>query len=219
MVNSTTEQNYLKAIFHLSNGQELVSTSSIALHLSNTSATVTDMLKRLSEKHLIDYERYKGVRMTRKGEKVALNIIRKHRLWEVFLTQVLKFRWDEVHDMAEELEHVSSDELINRLESYLGNPIADPHGDPIPDATGHLAPVKVLPLSQGEAGVKYRIAGVTDHRPDFLQFLTANNLIPGTQIKILQFRSFDQSMELQVARKEKVFISHEVARNLLTQTA
>src|SRR5688572_27140303 len=156
MINSPTEQNYLKAIFHLSTGMEAVSTSSIAGHMHTTSATVTDMLKRLSEKNLIDYERYKGVRMTRRGEKVALNIIRKHRLWEVFLTQVLKFGWDEVHVMAEELEHVSSDELINRLEKYLGNPVADPHGDPIPDAAGHLVKMHLPSLSAGETGKKYR---------------------------------------------------------------
>lgn len=218
-MNSPTEQNYLKAIFHLSNGSEAVSTSAIAGYIHTTSATVTDMLKRLSEKNLIDYERYRGVKMTRKGEKVALNIIRKHRLWEVFLTQVLKFGWDEVHDMAEELEHVSSDELINRLEKYLGNPVADPHGDPIPDVSGHITKLHLSPLSAAEAGRKYRIAGVTDHRPDFLQFLSASQLIPGTVIRILQFRSFDQSMEIQVGRKEKIYLSHDVTRHLLTEPA
>jgi DtxR family Mn-dependent transcriptional regulator len=215
MTNSATEQNYLKAIFHLGRMQETVTTSSIAGHMHTTSATVTDMLKRLSEKSLIDYERYKGVKISRKGEKVALNIIRKHRLWEVFLTQVLNFRWDEVHDMAEELEHVSSDELINRLEKYLGNPSADPHGDPIPDASGNFVIEKLLNLSEGNSNETYCLVGVTDHRPDFLQFLTAHNLIPGTPIKIIEVRNFDQSIEIQIAENEKIFLSHSVTRNLL----
>lgn len=215
MKNSATEQNYLKAIFHLSSGIEMVTTSAIAGHMHTTSATVTDMLKRLAEKNLIDYERYRGVKMTRKGEKVALNIIRKHRLWEVFLTQILKFSWDEVHDMAEELEHVSSDELINRLENYLGNPVTDPHGDPIPDASGHLQKESLISLSDGVEGNRYSIAGVKDHRKDFLQFCTANKLIPGSRIRIMQHRSFDNSMEIQVGGREKIFISHESATNLL----
>lgn len=215
MTNSATEQNYLKAIFHLGRMHDTVTTSSIAGHMHTTSATVTDMLKRLSEKSLIDYEKYKGVKISRKGEKVALNIIRKHRLWEVFLTQVLNFRWDEVHEMAEELEHVSSDELINRLEKYLGNPSADPHGDPIPDASGNFVIEKLISLSEGNSNEEYFLVGVTDHRPDFLQFLTAHNLVPGTQIKIVEVRNFDQSIEIQIAEKEKIFLSHSVTRNLL----
>jgi DtxR family transcriptional regulator, Mn-dependent transcriptional regulator len=215
MTNSATEQNYLKAIFHLGLMHDTVTTSSIAGHMHTTSATVTDMLKRLSEKSLIDYEKYKGVKISRKGEKVALNIIRKHRLWEVFLTQVLNFRWDEVHEMAEELEHVSSDELINRLEKYLGNPSADPHGDPIPDASGNFVIEKLISLSEGNSNEEYFLVGVTDHRPDFLQFLTAHNLVPGTQIKIVEVRNFDQSIEIQIAEKEKIFLSHSVTRKLL----
>jgi DtxR family transcriptional regulator, Mn-dependent transcriptional regulator len=219
MSQSPTEQNYLKAIYHLGHGQpETVNTSAIATFLNTTSASVTDMLKRLSEKHLISYEKYKGVKLSRKGEKVALNIIRKHRLWEVFLTQTLHFSWDEVHAMAEELEHVSSNELIDRLSVFLGNPSTDPHGDPIPDATGHINIVPGTSLSQGQEGHTYILSGVLDHRPEFLQFLTQQSLIPGTVINVIQIRSVDQSMELLVSGKENVFISNEIARHLLIKT-
>jgi DtxR family Mn-dependent transcriptional regulator len=219
MAQSSTEQNYLKAIYHLAKGQpEPVNTSSIAAYLNTTSASVTDMLKRLAEKNLISYEKYKGVKLSRKGEKVALDIIRKHRLWEVFLTRILKFRWDEVHEMAEELEHVSSNELIERLSAFLGDPSSDPHGDPIPDAKGHISDVPGTALTESITGSKYLLSGVTDHRPDFLQFLASHSLIPGTVIKVIQIRSVDQSLELQIRGKEKVFISNEMARNLLIKS-
>src|SRR5437868_332834 len=135
-MNTFTEENYLKAIYHLSLQSESVSTNQIAASLNTKAASVTDMLKKLADKKLINYARYQGVTLTVEGERVALSIIRRHRLWEYFLVEKLSFKWDEVHDVAEELEHISSKELIDRLDDFMGNPKYDPHGDPIPDCNG-----------------------------------------------------------------------------------
>lgn len=213
---TSTEENYLKAIYHLSSRQQKsVMTSEIAGSLSTTSASVTDMLKKLSEKNLVEYERYRGVRITNKGEKVALSIIRRHRLWEVFLTDVLKFRWDEVHEMAEELEHVSSDELVSRLDKFLGYPRFDPHGDPIPDNDGTLHPSNQLLLSDGKPFEKFSICGVNDHTPVFLQFLQKKGLMPGVPISILEVDEYDQSMLIIFSDKSTTYISNEVSKNIL----
>lgn len=218
-MHTTTEENYLKAIYHLSAGhREPVNTSAIAVSLSTTSASVTDMLKRLSEKNLIEYERYKGVRVSKKGEKVALNIIRKHRLWEVFLTKTLKFGWDEVHTMAEELEHVSSDELISRLDSFLGFPRFDPHGDPIPDPQGKLIPKHTGTLADGIVAGKYSVCGVADHRPAFLKYIEKTGLKPGITVRITEIQEYDKSMLLLVNNKQRVQISYDVAKNLLVKS-
>ncbi len=213
-----TEENYLKAIYHLSAKRaEPVNTSSIAGSLSTTSASVTDMLKKLAEKNLIEYERYRGVRITRKGEKIAINIVRKHRLWEVFLTQTLKFRWDEVHSMAEELEHVSSDELIKRLEEYLGFPRFDPHGDPIPDLTGKISAPSSLTLASGECDKRYTLTGVNDHSVSFLQYLERTGLKPGITVRILEIQEYDHSMQIELKNKTKLSISNDVAKNILVK--
>ncbi|MBL7923598.1 MAG: metal-dependent transcriptional regulator [Bacteroidia bacterium] len=216
---TTTEENYLKAIYHLSSRhQKSVLTSEIAGSLSTTSASVTDMLKKLSDKNLVEYERYKGVRITRKGEKVALSIIRRHRLWEVFLTDVLKFKWDEVHDMAEELEHVSSDELVKRLDSYLGYPKFDPHGDPIPDTNGKVPANGQQLLSEMTSTGTYVISGVNDHSPAFLQFLEKKGLVPGTVFSIMEIDGFDHSMHIEFQNRKSTYISKEVSRNILIKS-
>jgi DtxR family Mn-dependent transcriptional regulator len=213
---TSTEENYLKSIYHLSVGHpNPVLTSEIADSLTTSSASVTDMLKKLSEKNLIEYERYKGVRITRKGERVALSIIRRHRLWEVFLTDVLKFRWDEVHEMAEELEHVSSDELVSRLDAFLGYPKVDPHGDPIPDTNGKLLPSGSLSLAEAQTAQKYQVSGVSDHSAGFLQFLQKKGLMPGVLFSVKEIDEFDKSMYLLFEDNSGTFISHEIAKNIL----
>ena len=212
---TTTEENYLKAIYHLSNtGGKNVNTSSIASSMETTAASVTDMLRKLSDKEWINYEKYKGVKITRKGEKVALSIIRKHRLWEVFLTNILKFEWDEVHQMAEELEHVSSDELIKRLDHYLGFPKFDPHGDPIPDHTGKMESHEKSTLATGCTGEKYTITGVTDHSSLFLKHLRKYGLLPGVTVSIAEIMDYDKSMLVKV-NKDKFHLSLEVSKNIL----
>jgi len=190
MLVSYTEENYLKAIFALSrlyNEQE-VSTNQISDHLKNKAASVTDMLKRLADKKLIDYRPYKGVKLTDKGKKAAIKVIRKHRLWEVFLVEKLKFKWDEVHDIAEQLEHIQSDDLIQKLDNYLGNPKSDPHGDPIPDASGKFFAQKSIALSAAAKKSVLVVTGVSDHSVEFLQFLSNSGISLGYQLKIKEQR-------------------------------
>lgn len=216
---TSTEENYLKAIYHLSTGnQNSVLTSAIAGSLSTSSASVTDMIKKLSEKNMVEYERYHGVRITRKGEKVALSIIRRHRLWEVFLMDKLKFKWDEVHDLAEELEHVSSDELTKRLDAFLGFPKFDPHGDPIPDTNGKVHSNGQVLLSEITKKGKYILSGVNDHSPSFLQYLEKKGLIPGSTFSIVEMDEFDNSMQIIFTNKKSIFISKEVSKNLLVRS-
>jgi DtxR family transcriptional regulator, Mn-dependent transcriptional regulator len=216
---TSTEENYLKAIYHLSTGnQNSVLTSAIAGSLSTSAASVTDMIKRLSEKNMVEYERYHGVKITRKGEKVALSIIRRHRLWEVFLMDTLKFKWDEVHELAEELEHVSSDELTKRLDAFLGFPKFDPHGDPIPDTNGKVHSNGQVLLSEITKKGKYILSGVNDHSPSFLQYLEKKGLIPGSTFTIVEMDEFDNSMQIIFSNKKSIFISKEVSKNLLVRS-
>jgi len=212
---SASKENYIKAIFHLQEqGQENVTTNALADALQTKPASVTDMLKKLKKEHLLIYERYQGFKLSSEGKKVALQIIRKHRLWEYFLVEKLDFKWDEVHEMAEEMEHISSNELIDRLDKFMGYPKHDPHGDPIPDCNGlfkihNLKPVSAIGVDEG--GV---ICGVRDHSPPFLQYLEKQSLIIGKKITVKEINEFDRSVILQTAGKE-LQISREVANNLL----
>lgn len=216
---SFTEENYLKAIYaiHTSNKGLGVSTNNLSEHLNNKAASVTDMLKKLSDKKLIHYKKYKAVSLSKQGEKLAINIVRKHRLWEVFLMEKLNFRWDEVHDMAEQLEHIKSDELIKRLDEFLGQPKFDPHGDPIPDAKGILPIPKAQALSQFKNKSLYVFVGVNDHSISFLQHLTSIGLKIGDKIKVEECNDFDGSYKLKINKKETQFISHKVAENILVE--
>ncbi|MND59909.1 Iron-dependent repressor IdeR [compost metagenome] len=215
-MNSFTEENYLKAIYKLTEhivGN--VTTNAIAEVMNTKAASVTDMLKKLAEKKLINYERYQGVSLTKKGEEIAVQIIRKHRLWECFLVNKLNFKWDEVHDIAEELEHINSDKLINRLDEYLGFPKYDPHGDPIPTKNGVFSITnfhKLLKLDEGDSG---KIAGVSDHTNTFLQYLEKQQLGLGASITIKEKNEYDQSVIVSTADGRTLFLSKEVANNIL----
>lgn len=213
-MNTFTEENYLKAIYHLSLQSESVSTNQIAASLNTKAASVTDMLKKLADKELINYAKYQGVTLTTEGEKIALSIVRKHRLWEYFLVEKLNFKWDEVHDVAEELEHISSKELIDRLDDFMGNPKYDPHGDPIPDCNGLLKAHELKPVSSlvlSDSGI---ISGVRDHSSSFLQYLEKMQLTIGKKIKVAEINEYDHSVILNLEDK-KVHISRDVANNLL----
>ncbi|HAL81803.1 MAG TPA: iron-dependent repressor [Mucilaginibacter sp.] len=213
-MNTLAEENYLKSIYHLSLDTENVSTNQLAAFINTKASSVTDMLKKLAEKALINYTPYQGVNLTVAGEKIAVNIIRKHRLWEYFLVEKLDFKWDEVHEMAEEMEHISSNELIDRLDKFMGYPKHDPHGDPIPDCNGLFKIHNLKPLSAiavNESGV---ICGVRDHSPAFLQYLEKQSLIIGKKITVAEIIEFDHSVVLQTTDKE-IQISREVANNLL----
>jgi DtxR family Mn-dependent transcriptional regulator len=213
-MNTFTEENYLKAIYHLSLPSGCASTNQIAAALNTKAASVTDMLKKLADKELINYTKYQGVTLTAPGEKIAISIIRKHRLWEYFLVEKLNFKWDEVHDVAEELEHISSKELVDRLDDFMGNPKYDPHGDPIPDSNGQFKAHELKPvcaLLVNENGI---ISGVRDHSTAFLQYLEKMQLTIGKKITITEINNYDHSLTLQVA-EGKLHISREVANNLL----
>lgn len=216
MSHSFTEENYLKAIYHLSGGENsAVSTNSIAEITNTKAASVTDMLKKLAEKQLINYVRYQGVTLTDTGATAAINIIRKHRLWEVFLVDKLGFKWDEVHDIAEELEHINSPALINRLDDFLGNPASDPHGDPIPDRSGAFHEKKMVKISDLRQGQKGTISGVSEHSSVFLKHLDKNGLTLGTSIFVHDILEYDGSIILVLNNSTERTISREVAKNIL----
>ncbi len=214
---SYTEENYLKAIWSLSADTGEVSTNDVSTHLKNKAASVTEMLKRLSEKKLIHYEKYKGVKLSAKGQKIAVSIVRKHRLWEVFLLQELKFSWDQVHDIAEQLEHIRSEELIERLDAYLGHPRRDPHGDPIPDMHGHFKPNRTVTLNKGEKKKHYVFTGVREHSPAFLQHLTALGLQIGDEMRILEKVEFDNSLKVRINKAPALFLSEKVTEGILVE--
>ena len=172
------------------------------------------MVKKLSKKGLINYKKYYGVTLTEKGKSTAILIIRKHRLWETFLHDKLNFTWDEVHNMAEELEHVSSNELVNRLEILLGYPKHDPHGDPIPDKNGNLTPLNNLFISDLKLGEKAIITGIKDSSSEFLQYLEKTKLVLGAQVEIIDKISFDNSVSVMVEDSKTLNISHHISSNI-----
>jgi DtxR family Mn-dependent transcriptional regulator len=210
---SFTEENYLKAIYHLSDG-ETVSTNEIAEAIQTRAASVTDMLKKLADKKFINYKKYQGVSLTEKGRKIALRIIRKHRLWEVFLVDKLGFNWDEIHDLAEQLEHINSLELTTRLDGFLGNPKFDPHGDPIPDKDGNLPVAATHKLSEVTLNIALVIMGVSEDSALFLQHLNHLGLKLGLDIMVKDVSSFDSSLGLLLDGLITIRISADVAQNI-----
>lgn len=213
---SFTEENYLKAIYKLQeiNG-EVVATSALAQVMGVHAPSVTDMLKRMAGKKLVTYKKSKGFKLSEKGKQIAVGIIRNHRLWEVFLVDKLGFRWDEVHDLAEQLEHIHSEDLINKLDKFLGFPRADPHGDPIPDADGVLPKTKAVLLSSLKVGETGTFTGVTDHSPVFLNYLDKMNISLGCPLKIKSIEIFDQTFTIQLKSKNEIVVSQKVANSLL----
>ncbi|TMM29933.1 metal-dependent transcriptional regulator [Polaribacter aestuariivivens] len=209
-----SEENYLKAIYHLElDGTKGISTNSIAEKLQTKASSVTDMIKKLSDKKVVIYKKYKGVKLTDLGKKTAANIVRKHRLWEVFLVEKLNFSWDEVHEVAEQLEHIKSAKLINQLDEFLGFPTHDPHGDPIPDNEGNLKTIEKSLLStlhKNETGI---CVGVDDSSSEFLQFLDKKGIVLGKKITVLEKENFDDSLSILVDEK-KLSISNKIANNL-----
>jgi DtxR family Mn-dependent transcriptional regulator len=215
-----TEENYLKAIFSLYNKENKeVSTNTIAKKLKTKPSSVTDMIKKLSNKDLVKYEKYRGVTLTQKGINIAVTIIRNHRIWEVFLVEKLGYKWDEVHEIAEQLEHIKSEELIDRMDDFLDNPKFDPHGDPIPDKTGKFTKrKKAVLLSELAIKEKGIIVGVKNTSNDFLQYLEEKTLTLGKEIKVMKEFEFDKSRSLIVNEKE-ITISREVCVNLIIEKA
>lgn len=212
---SISEENYLKALYKLSqDGNSRVSTNDIARSLSTAAASVTDMIQKLSDKGLVEYEKYKGCQLSPDGRSEAMGLIRKHRLWEVFLHDKLGFGWEEVHDFAEQLEHVRGNELVDKLDQFLDYPKFDPHGDPIPNANGNFTMRNQLALSRLkplEGGI---VVGVKEHGTEFLQLLENLGLILGRKIMVISIQEYDQSMEIQLDDGTTKSISSAIAQNI-----
>lgn len=212
-----SEENYLKTIYHLTTLLDSeVSTNAIAEKMETKASSVTDMLKKLAEKDLLNYKKYQGVSLTDKGRLSAKMIVRKHRLWEVFLVDKLDFSWDEVHDIAEQLEHIKSEKLINKLDDFLGNPTEDPHGDPIPDSNGRIVKVEKQLLSDLSENGTSICVGVKDSSSEFLKYLDKQEIALGSRITIISKESFDQSLLINVDNREMT-ISHKIAGNLFVK--
>ncbi|MEN7546851.1 metal-dependent transcriptional regulator [Rapidithrix thailandica] len=212
---SHSEENYLKTIFHLSVNEEPVATNAIAEELNTRPASVSDMLKKLANKEAIHYIKYRGVTLTEEGKAAALWIIRKHRLWEVFLLEKLKFNWDEVHEVAEQLEHIKSRRMIERLDEFLGFPKYDPHGDPIPDNSGNFTEMSAMQLSEASIQEDHKVISVSDSSSEFLQYLDKVGIGIGSQLKVLDKIAFDESLEVSINNREKRLLTKKVAENIL----
>lgn len=213
-----SEENYLKTIFHLSLGQKQgISTNAIAARIETKASSVTDMIKKLNEKKLIKYQKYQGVMLTPEGLMAAKMIVRKHRLWEVFLVEKLAFSWDEVHDVAEELEHIKSEKLINKLDAYLGYPTEDPHGDPIPNEKGEIKQIEKQLLCDVKPNIKVVCVGVKDSSSEFLQYLDKQKISLGSEIEILEIEPFDQSYVIKI-NDHDITITKKIASNLFVKS-
>ena len=217
VLTTSAEENYLKAIFKIAEKDPgPVLTNALAAEMGTSAASATDMLKRLSDKQLVAYEKYRGVTLSETGSRLATVLIRKHRLWEVFLVDKLGFAWDEVHEFAEQLEHIQGDVLTERLDEFLGHPRFDPHGDPIPDAQGHWVrrpQTRLLTLKPGQRGI---VTGVDDHSPAFLQYLAELGLSLGAELEVLGRTAYDQSARVRIGDRETV-LSEKVGQNLFVR--
>jgi DtxR family Mn-dependent transcriptional regulator len=211
---TTSEENYIKQIYHLQQETGLVNTNSLAAGMQTRAASVTDMLKKLKGKKLLQYEKYKGFKLNEAGKKAALDVVRKHRLWEYFLVEHLKFDWDKVHPIAEELEHISSEELVQRLDNFLGNPLFDPHGDPIPDKNGKIHVIKQQNLSAIPFKKNVTVSSVSNQTEQMLDMLKHYNIALGTQLMVLKRFEFDGSLEIKVLKQSPCIISEQVAKNV-----
>ena len=216
---STSEENYIKSIYHLQQETGLVNTNSLAAEMQTRAASVTDMLKKLKAKKILQYERYKGFKLNEAGKKAALDVVRKHRLWEFFLVEKLKFDWDKVHPIAEELEHISSEELIQRLDNFLGNPSFDPHGDPIPDRNGKIPVINQQSLSDIPLKKTVTVSSVSNQTAQMLEMLKHYNIALGTSITVLKHFEFDGSLEIKVLKQSACIISEQVAKNVFVHYA
>ena len=213
-----SEENYLKAIYHLEafSGKG-ISTNAIAEKVDAKASSVTDMVKKLADKEVLFYKKYRGVTLSDLGNKIAISVIRKHRLWELFLVEKLNFSWDEVHDVAEQLEHIKSPKLINELDAFLGFPKKDPHGDPIPDKEGKFQKIEKQLLSTLEVNQFGICVGVSDSSSEFLKYLDNNNISLGKKIAVLSKESFDGSLTILINTK-KITISKKISNNIYIQS-
>ena len=218
MVNySISEENYIKAIYRLQGTGGTVTTNALANELSTKPASITDMMKKLKIKKLLHYQPYQGFHLTQEGNRVALGIIRRHRLWEFFLAEKLKFTWDEVHEVAEELEHVSNKKLIDKLDEFLGFPRVDPHGDPIPDANGKIEVMKNINLSDLPLHQPATVSNVSDQSSAILELLEHKKIQIGTRLEVKKKFDYDESLEIKIGRSPAITISKQLALNIFVK--
>ncbi len=214
---STSEENYIKAIYHLQKADGVVTTNELAAQLATKAASVTDMLKKLKAKKLLHYEKYQGFNLSTEGKKIALGIVRKHRLWEFFLVEKLQMGWDEVHEIAEELEHINSPLLIEKLDAYLDHPKFDPHGDPIPDVHGKMASNRQINLIDLETGTPSEVCAVGSQSTELLELLRHRNISIGTRIEVKKRFTFDHSLEVKINNKTSFTVSQQLAQTLFVK--
>ena len=214
---SSSKENYLKAIYHLQQDEGIVTTNALAKELHTKPASITDMLKKLKAQKLLLYEKYQGFKLSNEGKKVAVQIIRKHRLWEYFLVEKLNFGWEEVHDMAEELEHISSRKLIDRLDEFLGHPKTDPHGDPIPDSQGKFTATQHMLLSELPLNIVAVVHNIGDQSVEMLDLLKHKHIGIGTRVEIKKRFSFDRSLEIKIKGQGSITLSEDVAKNIFVR--
>jgi DtxR family Mn-dependent transcriptional regulator len=214
---SSSKENYLKAIFHLQELNGTVTTNDVANEMQTRPASVTDMLKKLKAQKLLLYEKYKGFKLSTEGRKVALQIIRKHRLWEYFLVEKLQFGWDEVHAIAEELEHIDSKKLIDRLDEFLGFPKTDPHGDPIPDSLGRWTLTRQVDLLNMPVNRMAEVSSIGDQSAEMLELLNHKHIALGTRLEVKKKFAFDNSLEIKIKNQAAVTISEHVAKNVFVK--
>lgn len=214
---TTSEENYIKAIYRLQEQEGTVTTNELAHELKTRPASVTEMMKKLKAKKLLHYQPYQGFRLTQDGSRVALGIVRRHRLWEFFLAEKLKFTWDEVHEVAEDLEHVSNRKLIDKLDEFLGFPRVDPHGDPIPDANGKIENIKRVCLTELPLNTLAEVISVKDQSSHLLELLEHRKITIGTRVELKKKFTFDESLELKTGRQPAFTISKQLAQNIFVQ--
>lgn len=212
---SHSEENYLKTIYHLQEENQTVTTNALAEKLNTRPASITDMMKKLSAKKLLHYKPYYGFSLSTEGKKVALDIIRRHRLWEYFLSEKLQFGWDEVHALAEELEHVSNKKLIDKLDAYLGFPPFDPHGDPIPDSKGKIRPNNMVPLNEVSMNRMVKVCRINNQSSEVLEILNGKTIHIGTQVEVKKRFTFDQSLQIKLRSGHTEIFSEQLAKNIL----
>jgi DtxR family transcriptional regulator, Mn-dependent transcriptional regulator len=211
---SSSEENYIKSIFHLQQQDGTVTTNELAKELKTKPASVTDMMKKLKVKKMVHYESYQGFRLSSEGIKVALGIIRRHRLWEYFLAEKLKFTWDEVHEVAEELEHITNKKLIEKLDEFLGFPKMDPHGDPIPDGNGKIEVNRRICLADLSMNTIATVSNVSNQSGEILELLEHKKITIGTKLEVKNKFDFDESMEVRIGRQPIFTISKQLAKNI-----
>jgi len=214
---SISEENYIKTIFHLQQEEKNVTTNGLAAVLQTKPASITDMMKKLKQKKLVHYQPYRGFRLTNEGKKIALSIIRRHRLWEYFLSEKLKFSWDEVHAVAEDLEHVSNKKLVDKLDEFLGFPRFDPHGDPIPDSQGRILKNQQIPLSEMPLNKSAVVCNVSDQSSSMLELMDHNNIAIGTRVEVKKKFDFDHSLEIKLRQQNPFIISDMLAKKIFVK--